>query len=365
VLEGDQLPDVGPGHGTQPELVEEPVPLQGIAQEERVDALHPQESVGPGWPEDHPDLGLFEGGQGAARRHQIFSVAQDQAKHAFQAAGDGSGVAVQGDAGAVEGRAVLGFRDLHRPAHVAHAVRPPAFHLQHRRWHLLSARPREAAQVHTGVLGIPPAPGGKQADPQQRIVEGPADRLSALPAQLFAPGVKQRLQVHQHRMLARRDEVFMVHVGGAQEVEERQVAALPLVEAPDLVLGGAGGGFHEPGPAMAVAAHDFQAAEDGGEAALVRPGKEVLEGRFHGHGTGLIDELQARGERGHLHRPAAAVGVSQPSPDLDERAGLAVRREGGPQGLPVPGQVLQEFEADADPAVHRLDGQTGEHGIGP
>ena len=42
--------------------------------------------------------------------------------------------------------------------------------------------------------------------------------------------MKQRLQVHEHRVLAGRDHVLVMEVRGLERVQQRDVAAQPFVE---------------------------------------------------------------------------------------------------------------------------------------
>ena len=79
--------------------------------------------------------------------------------------------------------------------------------------------------------------------PMRRTVAGAAGRpapLRAGRAEPRSPGVEERLEIHHHGVLAGRDQVLVVHVRGAEEVEQGEIAPLPLVEAPDLACGGAG-----------------------------------------------------------------------------------------------------------------------------
>ena len=318
MLEGDQLRDAGPRLGRHPEVIEEPVAVQGVAEEEGVEALRQQQGVGAGRPDDDTHLDRRESGEGAVRSGERLPPRDEQPEHLLQAVRDRLRVVRQRDLGAVQGRPVPRSRKGHRAAHEAHAVGPHPLHLEDRFRELLLAGGSQPAQVHTGVLGIPPDAPGEEADAEEGILERPADRLRpGRLAELLPPGVEERFQIDHDGVLTGRDEILVVHVRGAQQIEQGEIAPLPLVEAPDLALGGAGSRLDELDPAVVPPLQQPEPVE-AGEPLRSGPSQEVLERGFHGDGPGLVDQLQPGIEGRHQHRPAAAVGVSEPAVELDE-----------------------------------------------
>src|SRR2546421_5585815 len=105
-------------------------------------------------------------------------------------------------------------------------------------------------------------------------------------------------------MLSRRDQVFVMKVGRLKRVEQREVAALPLVEAPHFRDRCAVTRAHELDPAVRAAFEDLQSPKRRLRAALVEPRQELLEMRFDGERARLVDELKFR--RG----PCAGDGAS-------------------------------------------------------
>ena len=84
--------------------------------------------------------------------------------------------------------------------------------------------------------------------------------------------MEERFQVDQHRVLPRRDQVLEVEIGRLQCIQQRQVAALALIETPDLVRGGAALGGDEFDPSVGPTIENLQRPEWGVIAAIVEPG---------------------------------------------------------------------------------------------
>ena len=73
--------------------------------------------------------------------------------------------------------------------------------------------------------------------------------------------MEQRLQIHQHRLLAGGDEIFEMHVGCLKDVEQRKVAALSLVEATHASFVSTGSGLDELTPAVGVSIQEAESAK--------------------------------------------------------------------------------------------------------
>src|SRR5216683_8339978 len=106
--------------------------------------------------------------------------------------------------------------------------------------------------------------------------------------------MKERLQVHQHRMIPAGQNILIVKIAGVAGVEQRHLASDPEIEA-----------FHggsrftgtircEFAPAMGTAIENLQGAKGRLKIAPVTPVEQFLVVNIHGKRMRLIDELKPR-----------------------------------------------------------------------
>jgi hypothetical protein len=203
----------------------------------------------------------------------------------------------------------------------------------------------------------------QQADAADGVGHGPHGRVGPLAAITGGdPRLEEGLQIDQDRVLAGRDQVLVVEIGRLQRVEQGQVGALPLVEAPDGRGRGAPGRRHELGPAVVAAIEHAHRPQRRRGAGRVQPGDEAVEMMIDRERARLVDEPEAAGEPEQQGRPPAAVAVARPALDLDQRADRRLGREGGHDRRPVVAQVGEEGQARRDPLLQADQQQPHQHG---
>ena len=113
-----------------------------------------------------------------------------------------------------------------------HLVGAPALPVGHCLRHDLAGRCAEAAEVNTLPLAVRPDELGQQPNANNRVIYNVGRQQFRVPeVGLHDARVKKRLQINQYRMLARRDQILEMKIYRFEHIKERQIAALPLVEA--------------------------------------------------------------------------------------------------------------------------------------
>ena len=170
---------------------------------------------------------------------------------------------------------------------------------------------------------------------------------------VFAPdaGLEQRLQVYHEGMFARRDQILEMEVGGFEGVEQREVAALPPVKAPDFIGAPACRGRYEFRPAVAAPLQDFERRKWRLRSSLVEPGQQLLKAQLDGQRARLIDHPKPVCKLGDQHRPPASVRVADAARHFNEHARLFLHAEGRRDVVPVGAEVSQELAAFTNSAA--------------
>src|SRR5690606_42163813 len=114
------------------------------------------------------------------------------------------------------------------------------------------------------------------------------------------PMMEQRFEVHEDRILAGRNQILLVEVGGLHRVEEREEAALPLVEPFDLLGRLAFGSRDELAPAVPPAAETRRRPERRLETARAQPRDGLVEVDADVPEPRLEDEAEAGLARHYL-----------------------------------------------------------------
>src|SRR5262249_61258557 len=100
--------------------------------------------------------------------------------------------------------------------------------------------------------------------------------------------MEERLEVNEERVLSLRDEVVGMAISGVQEVEEREIAPLPAIEAPTLFRRLALARRHILHPAIPPAIEHPQRPERRSCASAIQPLQKLLEVRDGGRGSTLL-----------------------------------------------------------------------------
>ncbi|MBB5959201.1 hypothetical protein FHS29_005821 [Saccharothrix tamanrassetensis] len=218
--------------------------------------------------------------------------------------------------GPVHGGPVERGRQRGGPAHQPHPVGAGVQPRHAVRREQLAVVAAHAADVQRAVLAE------QHAWQHRRPVHGAGQRLHRRVGRDADGGVEQRLDVHQHRLVAARDQVLVVHVGAVDRVEQGDQRAQPVVEPADAGHVRARGVRDELQPAVGRPGQ-----RPGHPQAQVRvavePDQQLAEGGVQGDRARLVDDLAAVLERQHGHRAATLVGVAPAGVDGDHRAGVA------------------------------------------
>src|SRR5262249_24784251 len=101
-------------------------------------------------------------------------------------------------------------------------------------------------------------------------------------ARISAARMEERLEINEERVLSAREEVVGMEISGVQEVEQRETAPLPAIEASNLFRRLALARRHILHPAIPPAIEHPQRPERRSRAPAVQPLQKLLEVRVHG-----------------------------------------------------------------------------------
>ena len=265
---------------------------------------------------------------------------------------------------ALELGAVVGARRAALAAHQAHGIAVGVLHHGHGLGRELSGLASQPAHVHSRASRPAEDEHGQHAHGDDGAIQlGPGALHGGLARVQGEPLVEERLQVHEHGVLARGDEVLQVEVHGRQQVEQRQRAALPPVEALEGLARVTARGLHVLDPAMGAAVQHGEHAVRMARSPRVERLQELLETDVHRERLRLVDELQAGAEPQQHHAPALAVEIRDARLEASQGADVPAAEEGLTELLTLAGEAIQELEAHGEPALGAGGEQAGEHRV--
>src|SRR5258706_9815898 len=164
-------------------------------------------------------------------------------------------------------------------------------------------------------------------------------------------------------MIAGRDHVLVVKVGGAEQMQEGQVPALAFVEGTDLLRRGARAHLHEPHPAVLVAVHESHRTKAWRESVLVGPFEQRIPVPRYPERSGFVDDARAGSESEDAHGSAVAVIVAQVSADGAEWPWRLLGDQRHAQVVDVAYQAFEELSVRLDPLLRATSEPAGKNGI--
>ena len=194
-------------------------------------AQHP--SVSLGCAHNHTDLVIRKSRE---FRLQLRSMPQQQAVSRFEASRDLACVVERIDFLAIHRRTIRRAGHGDALANEAHAIRAGILPTRNSlRGQLPGGAPQSAdVRAIAGIIGK--KIDRQQADTQRRVAEiRRGDFAGLLRLQFVEPRMEERLQINQYRVFTGGDQIFAVKIGCLQGIENRQIAALTLIEAPDFL----------------------------------------------------------------------------------------------------------------------------------
>lgn len=173
----------------------------------------------------------------------------------------------------VQGRPIVVRRHLSALAREPHLVRSRVFPARNRSWSQLARQCTKATDVDARRLPIRPTAIRQESDPQDGVIDRVAGKLLRLEwIDSSDSRVEERFQIEQDRVFSGRNQVLGVEIGGLQSVQQRQVGALALVEAPYLFLRPASVRRNKLHPPVIASIKDLQGPERRMIAPSVKPG---------------------------------------------------------------------------------------------
>ena len=174
---------------------------------------------------------------------------------------------------------------------------------------------------------------------------------------------RKALQVDEHGVIAVGNHVLVVKIGGAKQVQQGEIAALTLIEAPDLLQRAARTRRHELHPAVLAAIDEPHGAKARRELVRAGPFEQSVPVPADRQRPRLVDDARARGEQKDAHGPAVAVMVSEVSAHRLQRPSLPFGKQLHTQHIDVSCQAVEELGACLYPLLRDPHDPAREHRV--
>ncbi len=232
------------------------------------------------------------------------------------------------------------------------------------------ARARCVARVGqtAEVKGPPVRPGHPRLHRHGRAHDAGLQRLGQRPlAGVHArrrggTRVENALDVHEHRLVARGDEIVREQVATLQQLHEPHQHAQPAVVPAEGIGAVAGAGCDDLLPAVLAAQQDGVGRQTQRQPGHVEIGDQIGERQGCGEVLGLVHDRVAGGEVEQRDRPAARMPVAGTAGETVQRAGIGPAPEVTSQGGQVRPQPLEHLHGDIAPLLAGQPDHVGEAG---
>jgi hypothetical protein len=174
--------------------------------------------------------------------------------------------------------------------------------------------------------------------------------------------VKEALQIDGVRVLAARDDVLAMKIGGQKAIKEGKELALTLEEPAHLGLGLARERAHDGAVPVVATIHHRDDGEPGRRAALVEPLDQGLKMRVRRERLGLVDELRAGLPQQHRDGAAAFVAIAGHL-RADEIAGVLWQAQRADERGEVAREALQHLHPGGDRLLDEDAEDPGQHRV--
>src|SRR5215471_1396799 len=294
LLCGNQAGGVRQLLDADPELIEEPVSVEGAPQEVGMKAFVKQLRVSLGRTRDDAYFVVREARDGPCVSQEFLPRPGYEEIHIAESLHDDLRIIFRIHGDVPEAGAVLACIGLHSFAGYMHLVGSRFFGSDDLERSHLSSGAADAAYVDAFAIFIDPNLLRQQADSQYRFFHRPAGRPQGRAAlQLAEAGMKQSLEIDQDRMLPSGDQVLVMKIRCVQHIQQRERGAQPLIESLNFLGRHAWFRADELGPSVLSSIEYFRAVQRGMAAALVQPMLKFPEVLVHSKRVRLINEPES------------------------------------------------------------------------